>query len=153
MINDGLKVTGDVEIVLKDNNGYTVDTRSIKNLVVDSGLGYIGSRMLDNTTSVMSFMGLGGNSTTATADDTDLGTPIGDREQIASAVYSFTQNQAKVTYTAVFGAGEATGNLSEAGIFNSSTGGTMLCRTTFDTLTKPSASELTMTWVISLSVS
>lgn len=153
MIKDGLKLRGDVEIILKDKNGYPVDTRSISNLVVNSGLDYIGSRMLDNTTDAMSFMGLGSDNTTATASDTDLGALVGAREELTTAVYSFTQGEAKITYRATFEAGDATGDLSEAGIFNGSTGGDMLCRTTFDTLTKPADSELSVTWVISLSVS
>jgi hypothetical protein len=152
-MKDRLKITGAVEIVLTDENGYPVDTRLINNLVVNSGLDFIGSRMLDNTTSVMSFMGLGSDNTASTSTDTDLGALVGDREELTTAVYSFTQSEAKITYRATFEAGDATGDLSEAAIFNSSTGGTMLCRTTFDTLTKPAESELSVTWVISLSVS
>ena len=153
MIKDGLKLRGDVEIVLKDENGYTVDTRSINNLVVNTGLDYIGSRILDNSTNVMSFMGLGSDNTAATATDTDLGALVGAREELTTSVYAFTQNEAKITYRATFEAGDATGDLSEAGIFNSSTGGEMLCRTTFDMLTKPANSVLSVTWVISLTVS
>ena len=46
MINDNLKLRGDVALVLKDKDGNIKDTREITNLVVNTaGLTFICSRM------------------------------------------------------------------------------------------------------------
>ena len=41
MINEELKLRGDVAIVLKDKDGNVKDSREINNLVVSSGLEFI----------------------------------------------------------------------------------------------------------------
>ena len=41
MINENLKLRGDVAIVLKDKDGKVKESRDINNLVVSSGLTYI----------------------------------------------------------------------------------------------------------------
>jgi hypothetical protein len=51
----------------------------------------------------------------------------------------------------MFPAGTATGAITEAGIFNAATGGTMLCRTTFPVINKGSADSLAVTWVVTVS--
>ena len=56
-----------------------------------------------------------------------------------------------ITYTATFPAGTGTGAVTEAGIFNASSGGTMLCRTTFPVVTKGSGDTLAITWVVTVS--
>jgi hypothetical protein len=56
-----------------------------------------------------------------------------------------------ITYTATFGAGTATGAVVEAGIFNASSGGTMLCRTVFPVINKNAGDSLAVTWVVTVS--
>ena len=45
MINENLKLSGQLNIVLKDKAGNIKDQRDVKNLVVNTGLAYIASRM------------------------------------------------------------------------------------------------------------
>ena len=45
MINEGLKLRGDVAVVLRDKNGNVKDERNINNLIVDTGLNFICDRM------------------------------------------------------------------------------------------------------------
>ena len=59
MINENLKLSGQLNIVLKDKAGNVKDSRDLKNLVVNSGLAYIASRMKDTTKGAMSHMALG----------------------------------------------------------------------------------------------
>lgn len=149
MITENLKLKGRVALELKDAQGNIKQTQEIDNLVVDAGLDYIASRMEGVTESVMSHMALGSGSTAADAADTDLETQLGSREALDST--TVTDNQ--VVYVATFEAGDATGSVREAGIFNASTAGTMLCRTVFDVVNKAADDTLSVTWTITISAS
>jgi hypothetical protein len=147
MIVENMKAKGRLNIVLKDKDGNIKDTREVDNLVVNTGLAYIASRMKDATATAMTHMGLGSGSTAAAAGDTDLGSLLGSRE----ALDSTTVASNVITYVASFEAGDATGAVTEAGIFNASTAGTMLCRTVFDVVNKQADDSMTVTWAITIS--
>ena len=148
MINEGLKLKGDVAVVLRDKNGNVKEERKINNLIVDTGLNFICDRMKDDETA-MTHMALGSGSTAAAASDTALGTQLGSRE----ALDSDTVSSNTITYTSSFEAGDATGAVTEAGIFNATSGGTMLCRTVFAVVNKSADDSLSVTWTITLTAS
>lgn len=148
MMNDGLKLRGDVALVLRDKNGNVKEERKIKNLIVNTGLNFICDRMKNDETA-MSHMALGSGSTAAAAGDTTLGTQLGSRE----ALDSDTVSSNTITYTSSFEAGDATGAVTEAGIFNATSGGTMLCRTVFAVVNKSADDSLSVTWTITLTAS
>lgn len=145
MLNDKLKVTGDVQITLLDKDGNVKDSREIKNLVVTLGKEFIAARMV-GTPTAMSHMGIGSGATAAAAGDTALGTQLG-RVALASS----TSLNAVATYTASFPAGTGTGAVTEAGIFNAASAGTMLCRTVFAVVNKGVDDALSITWQITVS--
>jgi hypothetical protein len=145
MIRDGLKITGDVEIKLFDKNGDVKDSRTIKNLVVTAGKVFIAARMV-GTPTAMSHMAIGTDVTAATLADTALGTEIG-----RVALSSSTSTGAVVTHSATFGAGVGTGAIVEAGIFNSSSDGTMQCRSVFPVVNKGADDGMSITWTITVS--
>lgn len=147
---ENLRVKGRLSIVLRDKDGNVKDERDVDNLVVDVGLAYIISRMVGTSKSVMSHMGLGSGTTAAAAGQTDLVSLLGSRESLDSTTISGTNNE-KVVYIASFEAGDATGAVTEAGIFNAETSGDMLCRTVFPVVNKASDDALTVTWTITLS--
>lgn len=149
MLNDGLKLKGRVGLVLKDKDGNVKESREIDNLVVNAGLTYIASRMVGTAKDVMSHMGLGSGSTAASASDTDLGSLLGAREALDSS----TASTNTITYVSSFEAGDATGAITEAGIFNASTAGDMLCRTVFAVINKAGDDTLSVTWTITLTAS
>lgn len=152
MINENLKLSGQLNIVLKDKAGNIKDKREVKNLVVNKGLEYITSRMKDASKSVMSHMGLGSGTTAAAASQTDLVTLLGSREALDSTTISGSNNE-KVVYVSSFEAGDATGAVTEAGIFNAASGGDMLCRTVFSVVNKAADDTMSITWTITLSAS
>lgn len=152
MINENLKLSGQVNIVLKDKDGNVKTEREIKNLVVNAGLAYIASRMTGTSKSVMSHMALGSGTTAAAAGQTDLVSILGSREALDSTTISGT-NLEKVVYVSSFEAGDATGAVTEAGIFNASSSGDMLCRTTFSVVNKAADDTMSVTWTITLSAS
>lgn len=149
MINDQIKMRGDVTVQLFDKDGNVKDTRNIKNMVVTAGKGFIAASMLKTTTNspvAMTHMALGSSNTAAALTDTSLGGELG-RASLASA----TVSGAVVTYTATFGPTVGTGAVVEAGIFNASSSGTMLCRTVFSVVNKGDDDTMSITWQITVS--
>ena len=149
MFDDNLKLSGQIDIVLRDKNGNVKEQRTEKNLVVTTGLNYIASRMKDASATAMTHMALGSGTTTAAAGQTDLVTLLGSRE----ALDSTTVTANAVAYVASFEAGDATGAVTEAGIFNAASGATMLCRVKFDVVNKAADDTMTVTWTITVSAS
>lgn len=149
MIKDTLKLKGELTIVVKDKDGKVKESRNEKNLVVNAGLAYICSRMVGTTAGVMSHMAVGSGTTAATGSQTDLISILGSREPLDS----FAASGNTVTYTSSFEAGDGTGAVTEAGIFNASAAGTMLCRTVFPVVNKGANDTMAITWTITLSAS
>jgi len=149
MINEDLKLRGDVAIVLKDKDGNIKESREIHNLVVSSGLEFICSRMAGTSAGVMSHMALGSGTTAAAAGQTDLVSILGSRE----ALDSTSASSNTITYVSSFEAGEGTGAVTEAGIFNAASSGTMLCRTVFPAVNKQADDTMSVTWTITLTAS
>jgi hypothetical protein len=149
MFNENLKLSGQIAIVLKDKDGNVKEERTEKNLVVTTGLNYIASRMKDASATAMTHMALGSGTTAAAAGQTDLVTLLGARE----ALDSTTVTANAVAYVSSFEAGDATGAVTEAGIFNASTSGTMLCRVVFSVVNKAADDTMTVTWTITLAAS
>jgi hypothetical protein len=145
-----LKAAGKLSIVLKDEKGAVKETREIKNLVVNTGLAHITSRLLGTSSNVMSHMALGAGTTAAAAGNTALESQLGSRKALTSSTQSGTNNES-IVYVATFSAGEGTGAVTEAGIFNASTSGTMLCRTVFSVVNKAAGDTLQVTWTVTFS--
>lgn len=148
MLKENPKVSGHLEIVLRDKNGKVKDERKLKNLVVTTGVNYIADRMADAAESAMSHMAVGTGSTAAAAGDTTLGT-----ESARVALTSTTQTNEDVVYVASFGAGTGTGALTEAGILNAASAGTLLCRTVFAAVNKGADDTLQITWTVTVAAS
>lgn len=145
MIKDTIKITGDVTIKLFNQDGSLKDTREIKNLVVTTGKEYIAGRMT-GTATAMSHMAAGAGTTAAAAGDTALQSELG-----RVALTSGSTTGAVTTYVASFPAGTATGAVTEAGVLNASSGGTLLCRTVFAVVNKGADDAMSITWAITVS--
>ena len=148
-MKDTLKLKGRVNLKLIGPDGGIKDERDIDNLVVDAGLDHIAARIKDATETAMTHYAVGSGSTAAAAADTDLGSILGSRVTLTST--TVTDNE--VAYVADFGAGVSTGAITEAGVFNASTGGTMLARVVFSTINKAADDTLQITHTITLSAS
>ena len=141
MINDGLILKGKLAITL---NGETV--KEVDNLVVTAGKGFVASRMKDATTTAMTHMAIGTGSTAAAASNTALGS-----QSARTTLTSTTVSGADITYVDTFPAGTGTGAITEAGLFNASSSGTMLCRTVFSVVNKGASDSMTITWTVTVS--
>ncbi len=140
-IQDNLKMKGRLQVSL---NGEVV--RDIDNLVVTAGKAYVASRMKNTADAAMSHMAIGSGTTAAAAGQTALVTELGRVSLTSSTVSSNV-----ITYVASFAAGTGTGAVTEAGILNASSNGTMLCRTVFSVVNKGSADSMTITWTVTVS--
>lgn len=146
MLNEKLNIKGDVVLVLTDENGNLKQRQEINNLVVTSGLDYISDKIASSVTTV-SNLAVGTGTAAVSAGQTALGNEI-ERNTFSSS----SASNGVCQFNATFAAGEATGAISEAGIFNATSGGVMLCRTRFDAVNKAAGDSLAITWVITISV-
>ena len=140
-INDQLQLKGHLQIHLNDELVQDID-----NLVVTTGKNLVASRLVGTTPAVMSHMAIGSGTTAAAAGNTALGTELG-RVSLTSG----SASSAVVTYVATFAAGTGTGAVTEAGLLNASSGGTLLCRTFFSVVNKGANDSMTVTWTVTVS--
>ena len=148
-LNENLKMVGELTVVKRGHDGQIKQSFKVPNLVVTSGKEFIASSMIKTTTNLpaaMSHMAIGTSTATPVIANIALGTEVG-RVTLGSS--SATNNQ--VTYTATFPAGTGTGAITEAGILNAASNGTMLCRTTFPVVTKESGDSIAITWIVTVS--
>ena len=147
MFNDSIKMKGKLNVVLTGPDGAVKESREFDNLVVTVGKNFIASRMKDTTDTAMSHMEVGTGSTAAAVGNTALETPVAS-SRVSLTSTTVTTNS--VAYVATFPAGTGTGALTEAGIFNASSAGTLLCRTVFSVINKGAADTLGITWTVTV---
>jgi len=142
-LRDTLRPHGTVMVWMNDEiEPYSVN----HNLVVNAGHILIASQFQETTRpDLITHVGLGtGASDFTDATQTTLGTEVGTR---VSA--TITRSNAEVTLAATFAAGNATGNIQEAGCFTASTSGTMYARTQVaPARNKTALDSLTISWVL-----
>lgn len=146
MVVENIKVTGTLNVKLIDQVGRLVDERNIKNLVVTSGKNWIVSRMGSSAASVMSHMALGTGAMAPVLENTDL---LASLIRVGLQTSTITDNT--ISYVCTFAPGVNTGAITEAGIFNAASGGTMLNRTTFAVVNKSIADTIIVTWNVTVS--
>lgn len=146
--SEDLDITG--KLVIR-KNGEIV--QEVPNVVVNDGKGYVADRMKTNST-VMNAMAVGTSDTDPSDPDKSalVGTELGRVTGPTNFTTTVSTSARTVTYRGTFNTGVGTGSIKEAGIFNNATtGGTMLCRTTFPVVTKGASDTLTIDWVITIS--
>jgi flagellar basal body rod protein FlgG len=145
MLNDSIILKGALKIVVRDITGAVTDEREVPNLVVAVGKNFIASRMIGTSDAVMSHMAIGEGTTSPASGNTTLESEVG-----RVALTSNVRTDNAIAYTASFPAGTGTGAITEAGLFNANSSGTMLCRTTFPVINKGSADSVAITWTVSV---
>lgn len=153
MLSEIIKIYGRLSVTLTDEFGNIKDEREIPNLVVNNGKAFIAQSMQKttvNTPTAMTHIGVGTGAVAAVIADSALGTEIGTRANVTASNVTTTVTNDTSQYVATFAAGNGTGALTEAGIFNASTAGTMLCRTVFSVINKGANDTLTITWKVTV---
>jgi len=132
-----VKASGEVETIHKDN------------LIVDVGFDLISNAIFNSTRpAAANYIGIGTSSTAASAAQTALVTQLGAR---AIGTYAHTPGTKVVTLSYTFNPGVNTGAITEAGIFNASTAGSMLDRVVFPVVNKGADDTLTTTFTLTMS--
>ena len=94
------------------------------------------------------WMAVGTGAAAAVAGDTALGAEVARAALGSTAIVTTTTTNDAVQYIASYAPGVATGALTEAGLFNQSSGGVMLSRTVFAVINKGALDTLGITWKI-----
>jgi hypothetical protein len=144
---DALSIKGRVLVELFGPDGILKAERLIDNLVVTAGKNHIADQLSSAPgQSAMSHMAIGTGTVDPAVGDTTLGTEI-DR----NALTSRTDATNVVTYVGDWAAGDGTNSaITEAGIFNAASSGTMLARTEFTAINKGAGDTLKITWTLTI---
>lgn len=138
---DSITVTGRVELVLRGPDGVVKETR-VSNTVTTAGKNGIADQLLAAPSlNKPTHMAVG----TGTPGATALGVEL-DR----NALTSKNRSGAVVTMVGDWAAGDGTGALTEAGIFDAAAAGNMYCSTSFSVINKAAADTLQVTWTLTI---
>ena len=140
---DGIALTGKLTISLNDEI-----VQETENLVVTAGKEWVADRMKDTST-VMTHMGVGTGTTAVVIANTDLETQKDAREPLTTS--GGVVAGAVITFHRTFAAGNQTGAITEAGIFNHASAGDMLARTVFGVVNKGALDTMTISWAVTIS--
>lgn len=146
----GLK--GKVKIELRDEKGNLKELREFDNTFMNTGNAHVADQLAAVPgEAAMGYMAIGISSTTKVVSDTTLNSEL-DRNALAGG---YPQQQSggddnDVKYKANWAAGDGTGAITEAGIFNSSSVGSMLCGSTFSVINKGATDTLEIEWTITV---
>lgn len=147
-MNESLQVIGKLRIVLTDAQGRVKEDQLVNNTVMTVGKTFIASRMAGVASTVMTHMAVGSGTTNPTDPaQTTLATELG---RVALSTSGGSPSANVVTYSGTFGAGTGTGAVTEAGIFNAASAGTMLCRVVFGVVTKGASDTMAITWTVTV---
>jgi predicted anti-sigma-YlaC factor YlaD len=147
-MNETITATGAVSIEVFDEYGKMKEKVHVPNLVVTTGRNYI-SGLIKNAGTVepqMTHMAVGSSTAAPALGDVALGSQL---ERVVLTDTILLNNT--LTYTATYAPGVATGSISEAGIFDAASAGTMLCRTVFGVVTKDVGDTMSVTWIVTIS--
>jgi len=144
--------TGRIKLELTDKDGNIKTTR-ICNTFTDVGNAHVADQ-LDATPgeAAMGFMAVGTSAVAFAVGSTTLGSEL-DRNALSGSYpeQGTAADDNDVVYKSTWAAGDGTGAITEAGIFNSSVAdaGTMLAASTFSVMNKGSSDTLTIVWTVS----
>jgi hypothetical protein len=153
--DEGLKRYGEVHIK-HIRNGEVIDERVIKNTLTNTGFAASAARLYsDSVEDEFVYIAVGTGTTAATSSDTALETEITDsgfydgtlRHTAAGSRSTTTVTNDTTEVTETFTA-TASKSVTEYGLFNATTGGVMLCRTTDTAVPMENTDQLAVTWKI-----
>jgi hypothetical protein len=148
MIDESMQLHGAMTLIIHRANGDT-ETLHKDNLIVNVGFDFIADSIGKSASrpSVMGYIALGTGTTAAAATQSALVTEI-DRN---AATYAHTAGTKTFTFTADFLAGDATGAITEAGVFNAASDGIMFDRVVFPVVNKGADDSLTAVFTFTMS--
>ncbi len=153
---ESLRLRGEIELVLYDSSGRVKRRVKLGNLVVNVGKAKVAGLINGVVSGPFTYVAIGdgsatspGTCTSPSATDTALGHEVMRvSATVGRTTTSVTNDTATWDATFTF---TASYSICEAGIFDASTGGTMLARQTFPVLNVVSGDRLTISWRLQVS--
>lgn len=146
-MQENIKVTGQIHAVLTNEAGDVIE-QNVQNMVMTVGKNMIASRLAGPATNPIGWMAVGTGGAFAPAVSQIALSAESARVPLTNG--NGTATNATVTYTATFGPGSGTGSISECGLFNALTNGTMLARSNSVVVTKGATDTLALTWTVTI---
>lgn len=142
-------IKGRVTWRLFDEFGNLKEERQVNNLVVTAGKNWLADFLAHKgvTPAMMDYLAIGTGVGDPAAGNTTLGTENCTRVQVTTP----TNTNNMFSLVGTFTAGNGTGAVTEAGIFNASSAGTLFARQKFDVINKGANDSLQCTWEITFS--
>jgi len=146
--HDGIKLKG-ILIVEHFRNGKKIDERVVENLIVNAGKAQVAGLIGAVVSGAFGYVAVGTGTTAPASTDTALQSEVA---RVASTNTRVTTNvtndtlqlQATFNFTASYA-------ITEAGIFNASSGGVLLARQTFGAINVASGDSIIITWKVVVS--
>ena len=148
MIEEGMNIKGAITLLLARASGE-VEVVHKENIIVNGGFDFVADAIgnASSRPSVMGWIALGTGTTAAAATQTALITEI----KRNAATYAHTTGTKVFTFTASYPAGDATGAITEAGVFNAASAGSMFDRVVFPVVNKGADDSLTAVFTFTMS--
>lgn len=150
-----LKMTGTIKAIVRDKAGKIKEEREIKNLITSAGKAALAGLLLtDVGGTAFDYIAIGTGTNAAAAGDTTLQTEASTNgaSRVAGTgtrvTTSVTNDTAQLVCSWTFSGSFA---ITEAGIFNASSNGTLLARQVFSAINVASGDTLTITWQVQIS--
>lgn len=146
MPREQLEIAHNVEVEVFGPDGALKDRREIHNLVPTAGKNVIADQLVAEPSKAKpTHMAIGKGNEEPKAADTTLKEEL-DRNALASK----TRENNVVTMVGEWAAGDGTGSIVEAGIFNASSNGDLFARAVFGVITKAAEDTLKITWKVTV---
>ena len=149
-LDDVIHLRGLLEMqLLNAETGEPIGDRLSTNTVVTAGRRWVLSRIWTTDAQTISYMGVGTDTTAPATGQTELSSSI---SRLAIGTFTTTglaNNPPSWRAETTFATNQCNTTLGEAGLFNSSSAGTMLSRVTFTTINKTTSNTLSISYTIS----
>lgn len=138
--------------VLNALNGEVVRERIVNNTVVTAGRRWVLAAIASSesaTSQTIQQMAIGTSTTAPATGDSALGSEASRKAIGTFTTSNLTSNPPSWLAASSWATNEANTTLGEVGLFNSSSGGTMLARATFATIDKATSNTLSISYTVS----
>lgn len=146
MIKDSIKTVGRLVIRRYNSKNQLVQEIEHHNMIVHVGKQFIINRIVSASMTPVNHMAIGVGTTSPVSSDTGLEVEVARLPIPVPSIDDVTIN-----FTGIFPPASGTGDITEAGLFNASSAGTMLARTSFPAVQKEAGDSIAISWYVSLS--
>lgn len=151
-MEDVIKITGSVHVVLTAPDGTVKQEHTEHNLVTTVGKYYLTAWLAaaSQPGEFMSYIALGIGTTPPALGNTTLQSELvgGSNTRALGTLVNISNTW---NNTATFAPGNCTGSITEAGLFSTLTAGTLFARQTFAPYNKESGDTMTVSWTLTVS--